>query len=170
VPTGDQEPTNLEGLFDDTLPEDPLADPNTPQGALAEVPVQKDPFNWLPVYIALGALATVVVAGLAGRTAWNWGLGGLDGRAKLWAKTQRLAGWAKLGSRQHETPREWSRRMGRAIDQETAAIQLSDAYEEARYGRPDLVRIDDADAESSYRSLRSALVAKLSRRKQRRKA
>ncbi|MFN8616466.1 MAG: transglutaminase domain-containing protein [Dehalococcoidia bacterium] len=170
VPTGDQEPTNLEGLFDDTLPEDPLADPNTPQGALAEVPVQKDPFNWLPVYIALGALATVVVAGLAGRTAWNWGLGGLDGRARLWAKTQRLAGWAKLGSRQHETPREWSRRMGRAIDQETAAIQLSDAYEEARYGRPDLVRIDDADAESSYRSLRSALVAKLSRRKQRRKA
>lgn len=169
VPGGSQEPQSLDGLFDDTLPEDPFADPNTPAGALAETPVQNDPFNWMPVYIALAALATLAVLGLAGRTAWNWGMGDLDGRAKLWAKTQRLAGWAKLGSRQHETPREWSRRMGKAIDQEAAAIQLSDAYEEARYGRPDLVRIDDADAESSYKSLRAALLAKLTRRKQRRK-
>lgn len=168
VPSGNQEP-NLEGLFEDPLPTDPMADPNTPQGALAETPVQNDPFNWLPVYIAAGLLGAVAVFGLAGRMAWNWGLGGLDGRAKLWAKTQRLAGWAKLGARQSETPREWSRRMGRAVDQETAAIQLSDAYEEARYGRPDLVRIDDADAETSYRSLRGALFGKLTRRKPRRK-
>ena len=171
VPTGGEQEPDLRGLFDDTLPEDPFAsDPTTPQGALAQAPVQNDPFNWLPVYIGLGFLAALAVAGLVARTAWNWGLGGLDGRARMWAKTQRLAGWAKLGSRQHETPREWSRRMGRAIDQEKAAIQLSDAYEEARYGRPDLVRIDDADAEASYRSLRGALFAKLSRRKPRPKA
>ncbi len=165
VPTGQQEP-DLSNLFEDTLPEEGIdIDPSTPQGALAETPVQKDPFNWAIVYAVLAVLAVVAAGGFAGRFAWNWGLGDLDGRAKLWAKTQRLAGWAKLGSRKHETPREWSRRMGKALDQESAAITLSDAYEEARYGRPDLVRIDDADAESSYKSLRGALVGKLSRRK-----
>jgi uncharacterized protein DUF4129 len=94
-------------------------------------------------------------------------MGDLEGPAQLWAKIQRLASWAKLGSRPAETPREWSRRMGRSIDREPAAIQLSNAYEEAKYGRPDLVRIDDADAEASYKDLRAALIAKLSRRKPR---
>ena len=97
-------------------------------------------------------------------------MGDLDGRARLWAKTQRLAGWAKLGSKPAETPREWSRRMGRTIDREDDAIQLSNAYEESRYGRPDLVRIDDEDAESSYKNLRGALIAKLTRRKTKKKA
>jgi hypothetical protein len=94
-------------------------------------------------------------------------MGGLDGRARMWAKTQRLAGWAGLGSRQAETPREWSRRMGRAIEREAEAVTLSAAFEEARYGRPDLQRIDDEQATTSYRGLRGALFAKLMRRRQR---
>ena len=154
----------------DPIPEGVDIDPDTPQGALAEEPVVNKPFPWPLVLGMAGVLAAFAMAGLAGRVAWNWGLGDLDGRARLWAKTQRLAGWAKLGSKPAETPREWSRRMGRTIDREDDAIQLSNAYEESRYGRPDLVRIDDEDAESSYKNLRGALVAKLTRRKTKKKA
>jgi hypothetical protein len=59
--------------------------------------------------------------------------------------------------------------MGKAVDREPEAVQLSDAFEEARYGRPDLQRIDDADANASYKSLRGALFAKLTRRKTKKK-
>ncbi|MEO8539702.1 MAG: transglutaminase domain-containing protein [bacterium] len=159
---------DLTGLFDDPAHGVDL-DPDSVPGALAEKPVENGALPWTLILSLCGALAAFAAIAFSGRVAWNWGLGSLDGRAKLWAKTQRLAGWAKLGSRQHETPREWSRRMGKAIDQEPAAIQLSDAYEEARYGRPDLVRIDDADAERSYKNLRGALFAKLTRRKPKKK-
>ena len=158
-------------VFEDT---DPFANlegvdinPDSAAGALLEEPVVNEPFPW-PLVIGIAAvLAIFTIIGVCLRMAWNWGMGDLEGRAQLWAKIQRLASWAKLGSRPAETPREWSRRMGRSIDREPAAIQLSNAYEEAKYGRPDLVRIDDADAEASYKDLRAALIAKLSRRKPR---
>lgn len=149
---------------EEIIPEDipgPVSD------ALTETPVVNEPFNWMIVWVLAGVLALIAVSGLGARLAWNWGMGGLDGRARMWAKTQRLAGWVGLGSRQAETPREWSRRMGRAIEREAAAVALSDAFEEARYGRPDLQRIDDDDATRSYQSLRGALFAKLMRRRQR---
>src|SRR4029078_3605741 len=109
---------------------------------------------WGFIFSIAGALAVLAVIAGSTRMAWNWGLGSLDDRAKMWAKTQRLAGWVHLRSRAAETPREWSRRMGKAVDREPEAVQLSDAFEEARYGRPDLQRIDDADANASYKSLR----------------
>ena len=156
---------DLGDLFGDGLTPDDIPGPVT--DALAEPPTVNEPFNWMIVWALAGVLAVVAAGGLAGRVAWNWGMGGLEGRAQLWAKTQRLAGWAGLGSRQAETPREWSRRMGRAIEQEEAALTLSDAYEETRYGRPDLQRIDEEQAAQSYQSLRGALLGKLLRRKQR---
>jgi hypothetical protein len=144
-------------------------DPDTPAGALQDEPVVNKPFPWTLVLSLAGILVAAAALYLSGRIAWNWGMGDLEPRAKLWAKTQRLAGWAKLGSRSAETPREWSRRMGRAIDREGDAIQLSNAYEESRYGRPDLVRIDDDETDSSYRSVRGALLSKLTRRKPKKK-
>jgi hypothetical protein len=140
-------------------------DPDSPLGALQEEPVVNRQFPLALVLTLVGVLVAAVAIVFSGRFAWNWGLGDLDGRARLWAKTQRLAGWAKVGSKPAETPREWSRRLGKTIDREDDALLLSNAYEESRYGRPDLVRIDDADASSSYRSLRGALAAKLVRRK-----
>ncbi|MCL4242804.1 MAG: transglutaminase domain-containing protein [Dehalococcoidia bacterium] len=156
---------DLGDLFGDGLTPDDIPSPVT--DALAETPTVNEPFNWMIVWVLAAILAVVAAAGMTGRVAWNWGLGGLEGRAQLWAKTQRLAGWAGLGSRRAETPREWSRRLGRAVEREEAALTLSDAYEEARYGRPDLQRIDDDQAAESYQSLRGALLGKLLRRKQR---
>ncbi len=156
------EEPNLDEIFQDVPGVD--IDPNSPAGALQEEAVVNEPFPWSLVFAFAGVLIAMGAIAFSGRLAWNWGLGSLDGRAKLWAKTQRLAGWAKLGSRPAETPREWSRRIGKSVDREDDAMLLSNAYEEARYGRPDLVRIDDEDAETSYRSLRGALAAKLFRR------
>lgn len=159
--SGFEEP-DLNGLFDDIPGVD--INPNSPAGALQEEPIVNEPFPWTLVFGLVGALIGLAVIALSGKIAWNWGLGSLDGRAKLWAKTERLAEWAKLGSKPAETPREWSRRLGKSIDREDDALLLSSAYEESRYGRPDLVRIDEEDAESSYRSVRGALTAKLFRR------
>jgi hypothetical protein len=95
---------------------------------------------------------------LAGRVAWNWGLGDLDGRAPALGQD---AAAGRLGeARQQSPPRPRASGPAAWAAPSTAksdAIQLSDAYEESRYGRPDLVRIDDADAESSYNNLRGAL-------------
>lgn len=88
---------------------------------------------------------------------------GSKGRARMWAKTQRLAGWAGLGSRPAETPREWSRRVGEAVAVPGEASRLAAAYEEAKYGRPDLQRIKDDDAVSAYRRLRNALWSRVFR-------
>ena len=111
---------DLGDLFGDGLTPDDIPSPVT--DALAETPTVNEPFNWMIVWVLAGILTVVAAAGLTGRVAWNWGMGGLEGRAQLWAKTQRLAGWTGLGSRPAETPREWSRRMGRAIEQEQAAL------------------------------------------------
>ena len=123
--------------------------------------------SWLWLWVLL-ALAAVAASGALGtRLAWNWGLGGLQGRARLWAKLHRLAGWAGLGGRPQETPREWSRRLGSAVAREPEAVQLAAAYEEARYGRPDLQRIDESETDAAYRQLRNTLVGRVFRRKAR---
>jgi hypothetical protein len=117
------------------------------------------------VWYVLGGILTVIVAGfITGRVAWNWGLGGLEGRVRLWAKAQRAASWAGLGSSQGETPREWSARLGSAIGREPEALTLASAYEESRYGRPNGAKIADADAESAYKRLRSTLIRMTIRR------
>ena len=77
------------------------------------------------------------------------------------------AGGAGLARGPAETAREWSRRVGAAIDREPEAAGLAEAYEESRYGRPDLQRIDDDTALSAYQKVRGALVSKVLRRKPR---
>lgn len=133
--------------------------------ALNEKAVQQAQTPWLLIWALAGVLALIVAGLVAGGVAWNWGLGGVSGHARLWAKTQRLASWAGLGSRAAETPREWSRRMGAAVAKPEEAQLLARAFEESRYGRPDLQRIDEADAATSYRGLRGALLAAILRRK-----
>ena len=143
---------------------DQLADPSL-SPALNETAVQQTPVPWTLIWILGGLLALLAASYIGARTAWNWGLSGVSGHARLWAKTQRLASWAGLGSRAAETPREWSRRIGVAVAKPDEAQHLAQAFEESRYGRPDLQRIDDADAAKSYTGLRGALVGAVLRRK-----
>lgn len=158
------DPTNLQDLF----PPDDFVNPQ-PTGpiatALNETPTTHSGPPWLIIWSLTGLLGLVAVAGVTTRFAWNYGLGGLEGRSRLWAKVQRAAGWAGLGAKRGETPREWSRRLGAAIDREPDATQLAAAYEEARYGRPDLQREDDAETASAYKRLRNTLLGKVARRR-----
>ncbi len=158
-------------LFVDPLLEDPLhgladqfTDPSL-TSALNEKAVQHTQIPWTLIWVLSGLLTLVVAGYVAGRVTWNWGLSGVNGHARLWAKAQRLATWAGLGSRAAETPREWSRRIGTAVAKPDEAQHLAQAFEESRYGRPDLQRIDEAEAATSYRGLRGALMAAVLRRK-----
>lgn len=180
-PTSDRPEGGAGGLSQPLVPSDPFVEPSLEelfgpdyldptggdpvQEALAEEPVINQSFNWLLILIPLTLLTLLAAGALGLRIAWNWGLAGLDQRARLWAHTQRLAGWAGLGSKPAETPREWSRRLGRAVQREQPAERLSQAYEESRYGRPDRLRVDEAEAVASYRALRGALLSRLLGRK-----
>ncbi len=183
-PTSDRPAGGAGGISEPLTPSDPFVEPSLEelfgpdpidptgglgpiQDALAEDPVINDRFNWLLLAVPLSLLALAAAGALSLRIAWNWGLAGLDQRARLWAHTQRLAGWAGLASRPQETPREWSRRLGKAIQREAQAIRLSQAYEESRYGRPDQYRVPDDEAVASYRTLRGALLARVLGRRQR---
>ncbi|MCC6380908.1 MAG: hypothetical protein IT304_00290 [Dehalococcoidia bacterium] len=134
------------------------------ESALQEKPVAHSDPPWALISSTLAILALLAVMAVSLRVAWNWGLRGLEGNTRIWAKTQRLAHWARLGSRPTETPREWSQRMGSALQHQGDASQLADAYEETRYGRPDLQRTDEAATSASYRRLRNTLAATVLRR------
>ncbi len=161
--TGSLDPSSLGELFPldgfENLP------PDSPgSAALKQDPrVQGEP-PWVLIWSLAGVLTLVVAAFIAGRVSWNYGLSGIDGRPRMWAKVQRVAGWAGLGAKPAETPREWSRRLGDALEREDDARSLADAYEEARYGRPDLQRVDDSVVEGSYRNLRNTLLHRVFRR------
>ena len=156
-PSSDPNEPDLNDLFQN--PE--AGPPEAVAQALNETPIENSSPPWMLIWTLAGVLAVAATGYLGTRWAWNWGLGGLDTRARLWAKSQRLAGWAKLGPHHAETPREWSRRIGGAISAEDEAKRLAAAFEEARYGRPDLQRIDDSEASGAYLKVRNALAAKI---------
>jgi len=138
--------------------------------ALTQEPVDKSSPPWTLIWTLTALLTAAAVLVIASQVAWNWGLGGLDERAKLWAKAHRVASWAGLAGRPEETPREWARRVGVAVAKEQEASRLADAYEEAIYGRPDLQRIEDEEAEAAYKEVRNTLFARIFGRKGEKKA
>ncbi|MFN0096265.1 MAG: transglutaminase-like domain-containing protein [Dehalococcoidia bacterium] len=151
---------DLNSLFGDIsgLAGTPAAD------ALSATPVVNEGPPWTLIWSLVAALVGLAALAFAGRTAWNWGLGGLEGPVRLWARTQRLAGWAKLGATRPETPRQWSNRLGHTLARPNETSRLADAFEEARYGRPDLQRVDPATTEDAYKRVRNTLFRGILRR------
>ncbi len=136
--------------------------------ALQETPIDAPAGPPWPLIWAVAALAMVLAAALAiGRVAWNWGLAGLHPAVQLWAKTERLARWAGIRPASWETPREFAQRLGLTLRRRAAADALAAAYEEARYGPPDLERVEPGPARRAYATLRSALVKRILRVKER---
>ncbi len=159
-------PIGIDPFIDDLMFEEIGGLPEGIQEQLGAEPTEAGgPFPWWILWAFAGLMlaAGAIVAG--GYATWNWEVRGLPARAKLWAKTQRLSRWAGMPEAEGETPREWSRRIGRGVEREDAAQTLASAYEESRYGRPDLQRIDDDEATNAYRELRGALIRQLTRRK-----
>ncbi len=108
-----------------------------------------------------GALAAMAAALMGGRLAWLWSLRGLRGMPRQWGGVERLAGWAGLRARESESARRWSERLGEALGRPDEAAALGAAFEEARYGPPDLERAGADDTADAYRVLRNALAARL---------
>ncbi len=131
--------------------------------ALTEPPVVKSQPPWTLIWALAGAAAFIAIVTASGRLAWNRGFTGLTGPVRLWAQTQRVASWVHLGVRTAETPREWSRRVGPQVERKDEAADLAMVFEESRYGRPDLQRLDPAQAEGAYKRLRNSLLARLVR-------
>lgn len=144
-------------------------DPGLQGGGTASLNGEPAGPPWTLIWTLAGLLTAALVAALAAQAAWNWPVRGLEGVSRLWAKTQRLGAWAGLPPDERATPREWSRRVGEALEQPEDALRLAAAYEEARYGRPDLRRYDEEEAQRAYVTLRNALVARIFRRGQRRR-
>jgi transglutaminase-like putative cysteine protease len=157
-------PTGLQDLFG--LDQSLDADLTAAQEALKAAPTVTGGPPWTLIWSLVGAFAFLAVLGVSGRVAWNWGLGGLEGTTRLWAKSQRFATWASLPGGPAETPREWSRRVGSAVSDEPSARQLAVAFEESRYGRPDFTRSDPGETQSAYRAMRTRLLKRAASRLQ----
>ncbi len=124
---------------------------------------------WTVIWSVGGALAALAAIALGARAYWAWGLRGLRGMPRQWGGLERLAGWAGLRSAESETVRQWGERLGSALDRPEEAAALSTAFEEARYGPPDLERTDAAETKTAYRVLRNALAARILGRRSARK-
>ena len=120
---------------------------------------------WLLIWSLGGALLVAALIALSGRLYWLWGLRGLDGVPRQWASVERLAGWAGFEPSGDESARRWGDRVGDNLAQQEAAVALSTAYEETRYGPPDLERVDAEETAGSYRLLRNALFGRVFGRK-----
>lgn len=149
------------------IPPGELGGPVNPDSVLGEAPVDQQPAPWWILWTALAVLGALAVATAGGWLSWNWGMAGLDGRSQQWAKTQRLARWAKLGSHPGETPSEWGSRLGESLSCEQAARALTETYQEERYGGGRQRIGADMEADAAYRELRGALLAKVLRWKRR---
>lgn len=159
----DPSPLDLEGLFPNIDPLEPDVHNPAVQALNQDATVHSDP-PWLLIWSLGAALTALAAVYVVGRTTWNRGTRGLEPSATMWAKVQRVAGWAGLAANDAETPREWSQRLGGAIERPDDAKALADAYEEARYGRPETKRVHEAEAQSAYKRLRNRLFAAIFRR------
>lgn len=158
--------TDPETLIPNDLPIEELDASNFGVGEspeLSEPVVESSEPPWVLIWSLVAAACLLAAAAVAGMLTWNWGLGGLDGRARLWARAHRLGGWAGLDGPRSETPREWSRRVGPALGKPREAVTLAHGYQESKYGRPEQQALSDEDVAQSYRSLRSAMVARVLR-------
>ena len=116
---------------------------------------------WMIIWSVGGAAVALVIVSMGARVFWVWGLRGLSGMPRQWGGIERLSGWAGLRADESETVRQWGSRLGEALEHQAEAATLSTAFEEARYGPPDLERTDMEEAGEAYRVLRNALLARI---------
>lgn len=118
-----------------------------------------------PLWFALMALGgVVVVAGAAGKLAWEFGLGGLARPARLWEKTLRLASLAKARPWPHETPREFAARLDATVPGTGGSREIAAAYERVRYGRTSAATADEVRRlDAAWTSVRGGLLRRLFR-------
>ena len=121
--------------------------------------------GWVVMGVLLGLLALTLTGAGAARWAWQWGLADLDHVSQVWAKTVRLASWARLAPRPHQTPREFARDLDRELGGVEGLDGLAESYGRSRFGHRVASESEKARVESVWRVLRRRLVARVLRRR-----
>jgi transglutaminase-like putative cysteine protease len=165
------------GAADDVVP--PMGAPAEPDipfgigggGLLPPGPIEQmapetsNRTGWVITGVLLGLLGVVVSGAGAARWAWQRGLSGLDYSGQTWAKTVRLASWARLAPRPHQTPREYAR----DLDSELGGVEgldlLAESYGRSQFGRRPASEEERARLRPVWRLLRRRLLARVLRRR-----
>lgn len=165
------------GAADDALlPAGPPGELNIPFGLGGPLmpplgPVEEAPeaagsrVGWVIMGVLLGLLALALTGAGAARWAWQWGLGDLDYVSQVWAKTVRLASWARLAPRLHQTPREFTSDLDRELGDVEGLDLLAESYGRSRFGQRTPSESEKARLEAVWRILRGRLVARVLRRR-----
>jgi transglutaminase-like putative cysteine protease len=157
-------------------PSGPPAEPNVPYGLGGGAVQPSAPAEgvsgqaasravWVIMGVLLGLLALVVTGAGAARWAWQWGLADLDQAGRVWAKTVRLASWARLAPRPQQTPREFARDLNRELGGVEGLDLLADSYGRSRFARQAPSEPEKARLEAVWRVLRRRLLARVLRRR-----
>jgi transglutaminase-like putative cysteine protease len=165
------------GAADDALlPSGPPGEPDIPFGigggaglpsaAADGAPEASDSrAGWVVMGVLLGLLAMALMGAGAARWAWQEGLADLDYVGQVWAKTVRLASWARLAPRPHQTPREFARDLDRELGGVEGLYLLAESYGRSRFGRQAPSESEEARLEALWRLLRRRLIARALRRR-----
>lgn len=112
----------------------------------------------IPTAIVLTVLALI---GLGTRFLLNFGLGGLNPEARLYAKMRRLGLIARVRHRSNQTPREYAAILGLEVPSAAeAASSIATSYAASRYGNRQADQEEIADLQLAWRQIRLSLVGK----------
>jgi transglutaminase-like putative cysteine protease len=121
--------------------------------------------GWVIMGVLLGLLALVLTGAGAARWGWQWGLADLDRAGQVWAKTVRLASWARLAPCPQQTPREFARDLNRELGGVEGLDLLAESYGRSRFGKQPPSEPETARLEAVWRVLRRRLAGRLLRRR-----
>jgi hypothetical protein len=123
------------------------------------------PFNWLPVYAGLTALALLLIGAGVLRFAWELPLRGLDYPSRTWEKTLRLSRWLRIGPSADQTPREFAASLAARTKLTDEPRAVADSYLRNRYGRAEANTTDQRALDRAWSRLRNRLLKRLLRLK-----
>ncbi|MBI4497781.1 MAG: transglutaminase domain-containing protein, partial [Chloroflexi bacterium] len=163
------------GIEEEDLGMPPDADPDLllPDDEEPSLPtaVSAGGIDWAEVlrpYAYLLAVLSLLV--LVGRTAWLWGLSGLDVAAQAYEKVCRLSALAGVRMRPQDTPWEYAQRVGAAIPPVRASVlEIAQAYMRHMFGKGTAEGEEARRIDAAWRTVRSALLLKALRWRGRRR-
>ncbi|MCH8993857.1 MAG: transglutaminase domain-containing protein [Chloroflexi bacterium] len=117
------------------------------------------------VLIGLAAGFAVILISTAGGVGYAWlrGLAGLTPTTRLWAKTVRLGGWARIPAAPDQTPSEYAAKLRAQAPGLEDVDLLAGAYVRHRFGRRQPDEQEQARLERAWRAVRGGLLRHLLR-------